>query len=175
MSTCVLCTIGYRTILYIQAKLLFPKLTERREKDCWWLGLEDNIFAEDTLILFWFQTKIKKEKKIPSGHCYDRLYLYFKVDEGGVKNLMADSWTTFLKARVMCGAGNTQQQYNNLKQAVVLTAQDKRAGVLYGLFSNAWWVWITRSCFFLIPDLVCPSLWGRDGNLSFTCKEILIL
>lgn len=79
-----------------------------------------------------------KEKKSPSGHCYDCLYLYFKVDEGGVKNLMADSWTTFLKARVMCGAGNTQQQYNNLKQAVVLTAQDKRAGVLYGLFSNAW-------------------------------------
>lgn len=61
-----------------------------------------------------------------------------QVDEGGIKALLADSWTTFMKARVMCGAGNTQQQYNNLKQAVVLTAQDRRAGVLYGLFSNAW-------------------------------------
>lgn len=63
---------------------------------------------------------------------------YIQVDEGGIKALLADSWTTFMKARVMCGAGNTQQQYNNLKQAVVLTAQDRRAGVLYGLFSNAW-------------------------------------
>lgn len=77
-------------------------------------------------------------KKSPSWHCYHSPCLHFQVDEGGLKNLMADSWTTFLKARMMCGAGNTQQQYNNLKQAVVLTAQDKRAGVLYGLFSNAW-------------------------------------
>lgn len=61
-----------------------------------------------------------------------------QVDEGGIKTLMLDSFTTFMKARVMCSAGNTQQQYNNLKQAVVLTAQDRRAGVLYGLFSNAW-------------------------------------
>ena len=64
---------------------------------------------------------------------------HFQVDEGGIKALLENSWTTFMKARVMCGAGNTQQQYNNMKQAVVLTAQDKRAGVMYGLFSNAWW------------------------------------
>lgn len=74
--------------------------------------------------------------------CYDSvvtvLFGSFQVDEGGIKALLADSWTTFMKARVMCGAGNTQQQYNNMKQAVVLTAQDRRAGVLYGLFSNAW-------------------------------------
>lgn len=63
---------------------------------------------------------------------------HFQVDEGGIKALLENSWTTFMKARVMCGAGNTQQQYNNMKQAVVLTAQDKRAGVMYGLFSNAW-------------------------------------
>lgn len=66
------------------------------------------------------------------------LHCHLQVDEGGIKNLLADSWTTFMKARVMCGAGNTQQQYNNMKQAVVLTAQDKRAGLMYGLFSNAW-------------------------------------
>ena len=72
--------------------------------------------------------------------CYNSIVhvYYLQVDEGGIKALLADSWTTFMKARVMCGAGNTQQQYNNMKQAVVLTAQDRRAGVLYGLFSNAW-------------------------------------
>ena len=61
-----------------------------------------------------------------------------QVDEGGIKPLLTDSWTTFMKARMMCGSGSTQQQYNNIRQAVVLTAQDKRAGVLYGLFSNPW-------------------------------------
>ena len=65
-------------------------------------------------------------------------YPHPQVDEGGIKPLLTDSWTTFMKARVMCGSGSTQQQYNNIRQAVVLTAQDKRAGVLYGLFSNPW-------------------------------------
>lgn len=73
------------------------------------------------------------------------------VDEGGMKSLLQESWTTFLKARVMCGAGNTQQQYNNLRQAVVLTAQDKRAGVMYGLFTNAWGK--TVICAYSIEDI----------------------
>lgn len=68
----------------------------------------------------------------------DSVVTVFQVDSGGIKSLLVDSWTTFMKARVMCGAGNTHQQYNNMKQAVVLTAKDRRAGVLYGLFSNAW-------------------------------------
>ena len=68
------------------------------------------------------------------------LCVRLQVDEGGIKNLLADSWTTFLKARVMCGAGSTPQQYNNIRQAFVLSemAQEKRTGVMYGLFANAW-------------------------------------
>ncbi|XP_048117666.1 semaphorin-7A [Alosa alosa] len=71
------------------------------------------------------------------------------TDQGGAKNILPDSWTTFLKARVMCGNGNTAQQYNNIKQAYVLTSQ--RTGIMYGLFSNAWET--TVVCAYSIEDI----------------------
>uniref|UniRef100_H3CKZ6 Si:ch211-113g11.6 n=1 Tax=Tetraodon nigroviridis TaxID=99883 RepID=H3CKZ6_TETNG len=88
--------------------------------------------------MYFFFSEFNKTARVDEEPYRARIGRICTVDEGGIKTLLADSWTTFMKARVMCGAGNTQQQYNNLKQAVVLTAQDRRAGVLYGLFSNAW-------------------------------------
>lgn len=61
----------------------------------------------------------------------------FQVDEGGPQNVLPNSWTTFLKARVMCGKAGTPVQYNNFKQAFVLTSH-LRTGLIYGIFSNAW-------------------------------------
>lgn len=60
-----------------------------------------------------------------------------QVDEGGLQNVLPNSWTTFLKARVMCGKAGTPVQYNNFKQAFVLTSS-YRTGLIYGIFSNAW-------------------------------------
>ncbi|XP_062848539.1 semaphorin-7A [Trichomycterus rosablanca] len=71
-------------------------------------------------------------------------------DEGGIKTVLPDSWTTFLKARVMCGTANTPKQYNNIKQAFVL-ASLHRTGVMYGLFSNAWDT--TVVCAYSIEDI----------------------
>ncbi|XP_068616519.1 semaphorin-7A [Brachionichthys hirsutus] len=88
--------------------------------------------------IYFFFSELNKTARVDEEPYRARIGRICTVDEGGIKALLADSWTTFMKARVMCGAGNTQQQYNNMKQAVVLTAQDKRAGVMYGLFSNAW-------------------------------------
>uniref|UniRef100_A0A3Q2YBR0 Si:ch211-113g11.6 n=1 Tax=Hippocampus comes TaxID=109280 RepID=A0A3Q2YBR0_HIPCM len=87
--------------------------------------------------IYFFFSEINKTARVDEEPYRARIGRICTVDEGGIKNLLADSWTTFMKARVMCGAGNTQQQYNSMKQAVVLTAEDKRAGVMYGLFSNA--------------------------------------
>ncbi|XP_041649065.1 semaphorin-7A [Cheilinus undulatus] len=88
--------------------------------------------------IYFFFSEFNKTARVDEEPYRARIGRICTVDEGGIKALLENSWTTFMKARVMCGAGNTQQQYNNMKQAVVLTAQDKRAGVLYGLFSNAW-------------------------------------
>uniref|UniRef100_A0A3Q4H7Q0 Si:ch211-113g11.6 n=1 Tax=Neolamprologus brichardi TaxID=32507 RepID=A0A3Q4H7Q0_NEOBR len=120
--------------------------------------------------IYFFFSEFNKTARVDEEPYRARIGRICMVDEGGVKNLMADSWTTFLKARVMCGAGNTQQQYNNLKQAVVLTAQDKRAGVLYGLFSNAWGR--TVICAYSIEDIdqafSTSKLKGYSGQLTGT-------
>nr|XP_057908764.1 semaphorin-7A isoform X1 [Doryrhamphus excisus] len=101
--------------------------------------------------IYFFFSEFNKTARVDEEPYRARIGRICTVDEGGIKALLADSWTTFMKARVMCGAGNTQQQYNNMKQAVVLTAQDKRAGVMYGLFSNAWGR--TVICAYSIEDI----------------------
>ncbi|XP_049585297.1 semaphorin-7A isoform X1 [Syngnathus scovelli] len=101
--------------------------------------------------IYFFFSEINKTARVDEEPYRARIGRICTVDEGGIKHLLADSWTTFMKARVMCGAGNTQQQYNRMKQAVVLTAQDKRAGVMYGLFSNAWGR--TVICAYSIEDI----------------------
>uniref|UniRef100_A0A3Q3MY99 Si:ch211-113g11.6 n=1 Tax=Labrus bergylta TaxID=56723 RepID=A0A3Q3MY99_9LABR len=88
--------------------------------------------------IYFFFSEFNKTARVDEEPYRARIGRICMVDEGGIKALLENSWTTFMKARVMCGSGNTQQQYNNMKQAVVLTAQDKRTGVMYGLFSNAW-------------------------------------
>ncbi|KAK5861723.1 hypothetical protein PBY51_017178 [Eleginops maclovinus] len=101
--------------------------------------------------IYFFFSELNKTARVDEEPYRARIGRICTVDEGGIKALLENSWTTFMKARMMCGAGNTQQQYNNLKQAVVLTAQDKRAGVLYGLFSNAWGR--TVICAYSIEDI----------------------
>ncbi|XP_071391507.1 semaphorin-7A [Centroberyx affinis] len=101
--------------------------------------------------IYFFFSEINKTARVDEEPYRARIGRVCTVDEGGIKALLADSWTTFMKARVMCGAGSTQQQYNNIKQAVVLTAQDKRAGVMYGLFANAWGR--TVICAYSIEDI----------------------
>ncbi|XP_051922440.1 semaphorin-7A [Hippocampus zosterae] len=101
--------------------------------------------------IYFFFSEFNKTARVDEEPYRARIGRICTVDEGGIKNLLTDSWTTFMKARVMCGAGNTQQQYNRMKQAVVLTAEDKRAGVMYGLFSNAWGR--TVICAYSIEDI----------------------
>ncbi|XP_056142987.1 semaphorin-7A [Lampris incognitus] len=101
--------------------------------------------------IYFFFSELNKTARVDEEPYRARIGRICTVDEGGIKALLADSWTTFMKARVMCGAGSTQQQYNNIKQAVVLTAQHKRAGVMYGLFANAWGR--TVICAYSIEDI----------------------
>ncbi|KAM4600682.1 semaphorin-7A [Polymixia lowei] len=101
--------------------------------------------------IYFFFSEINKTARVDEEPYRARIGRICTVDEGGIKTLLPDSWTTFMKARVMCGAGSTQQQYNNIRQAVVLTAQDKRAGVMYGLFSNPWGR--TVICAYSIEDI----------------------
>ncbi|XP_035601875.1 semaphorin-7A-like [Oncorhynchus keta] len=103
--------------------------------------------------IYFFFSEINKTAMVDEEPYRSRIGRICMVDEGGIKNLLADSWTTFLKARVMCGAGSTPQQYNNIRQAFVLSdvAHEKRTGVMYGLFANAWDT--TVICAYSIEDI----------------------
>ncbi|XP_026862481.2 semaphorin-7A [Electrophorus electricus] len=87
--------------------------------------------------IYFFFSEVNKSAALDEEPYKARIGRICMNDEGGIKNMLPDSWTTFLKARVMCGIGSTPQQYNNIRQAFVLTSQH-RIGVIYGLFSNAW-------------------------------------
>ncbi|XP_028837143.1 semaphorin-7A isoform X2 [Denticeps clupeoides] len=101
--------------------------------------------------IYFFFSEINKTTSVDEQPYRARIGRICMSDEGGLRNLLADSWSTFLKARVMCGSGNTPQQYNNIKQASVLTAMEKRTGIIYGLFSNAWDT--TVVCAYSIEDI----------------------
>lgn len=87
--------------------------------------------------IYFFFSEVNTSASLDEEPYRARIGRVCMVDEGGLQNLLPNSWTTFLKARVMCGKKGTPVQYNNIKQAFVLTSH-LRTGVMYGLFSNAW-------------------------------------
>ncbi|KAJ7985557.1 hypothetical protein DPEC_G00353320 [Dallia pectoralis] len=103
--------------------------------------------------IYFFFSEVNKTAQVDEEPYRSRIGRLCMVDEGGIKNLLPDSWTTFMKARVMCGVGSTPQQYNNIRQAIVLSevAPEKTTGVMYGLFANAWDT--TVICAYSIEDI----------------------
>uniref|UniRef100_A0A3B3SGC8 Si:ch211-113g11.6 n=1 Tax=Paramormyrops kingsleyae TaxID=1676925 RepID=A0A3B3SGC8_9TELE len=110
--------------------------------------------------IYFFFTELNRTAEVDEEPYKARIGRVCMVDEGGIKTVLPDSWTTFMKARVMCGLRNTSQQYNNIRQAFVLTARENRSGVMYGLFSNAWDT--TVVCAYSIEDI----------NLAFTTSKL---
>ncbi|KAK2854901.1 hypothetical protein Q7C36_006770 [Tachysurus vachellii] len=88
-------------------------------------------------VIYIFFSEINKTADMDEEPYRARIGRICMNDDGGTRTVLPDSWTTFLKARVMCGTGSTPQHYNNIKRAFVLISP-QRIGVTYGLFSNAW-------------------------------------
>ncbi|XP_056617681.1 semaphorin-7A [Triplophysa dalaica] len=87
--------------------------------------------------IYFFFSEVNTSASLDEEPYRARIGRVCMVDEGGPTNLLPNSWTTFMKARVMCGKKETPVQYNDIKQAFVLTSR-LRTGVMYGVFSNAW-------------------------------------
>nr|XP_060614081.1 semaphorin-7A-like [Anolis sagrei ordinatus] len=60
-----------------------------------------------------------------------------KEDQGG-KPILTDSWSTFLKARLVCGHPNEPMRFHRLRGAFVFRKEGKGEAVLYGVFSSTW-------------------------------------
>ncbi|XP_047452820.1 semaphorin-7A [Mugil cephalus] len=61
-----------------------------------------------------------------------------KVDEGGSKQFLQNIWTSFLKARLICGFPKESLYFNRLHDIFVLEAEDWRDTRVYGLFTSSW-------------------------------------
>ncbi|XP_059401995.1 semaphorin-7A-like isoform X1 [Carassius carassius] len=61
-----------------------------------------------------------------------------KVDEGGPKQLLQNIWTSFLKARLVCGIPRESLYFNRLQDVFIQHADDWRDSRVYALFSSGW-------------------------------------
>ncbi|KAG7276248.1 hypothetical protein CRUP_018630 [Coryphaenoides rupestris] len=61
-----------------------------------------------------------------------------KVDEGGSKRFFQNTWTSFLKARLVCGFPKESLYFNHLQDVYVLHAENWRDSRVYALFTSSW-------------------------------------
>ena len=74
------------------------------------------------------------------GHlpCCNVSLLFVQVDEGGSKRFFQNMWTSFLKARLVCGFPDESLYFNRLLDIHVIHADDWRSSRVYALFSSSW-------------------------------------
>ncbi|XP_034734083.1 semaphorin-7A isoform X1 [Etheostoma cragini] len=61
-----------------------------------------------------------------------------KVDEGGSKRFFQNMWTSFLKARLVCGFPEESLYFNRLQDIYVMHAEDWHDTKVYALFTSSW-------------------------------------
>ncbi|KAG7523251.1 semaphorin-7A [Solea senegalensis] len=61
-----------------------------------------------------------------------------KVDEGGSKRLLQNRWTSFLKARLVCGYPEESLYFNHLQDIYIMHNKDWHNTRVYALFSSSW-------------------------------------
>ncbi|XP_040893453.1 semaphorin-7A isoform X2 [Toxotes jaculatrix] len=61
-----------------------------------------------------------------------------KVDEGGSKRFFQNIWTSFLKARLVCGFPEESLYFSRLQDIYVVHAEDWHDTRVYALFTSSW-------------------------------------
>ncbi|XP_035498125.1 semaphorin-7A isoform X2 [Scophthalmus maximus] len=61
-----------------------------------------------------------------------------KVDKGGSKRFFQNMWTSFLKARLVCGFPEESLYFNHLQDIYVTPDDDWQKTRVYALFSSSW-------------------------------------
>lgn len=64
--------------------------------------------------------------------------VFLQVDEGGSKRFFQNKWTSFLKARLICGFPEESLYFNRLQDIFVMHAEDWRDSRIYALFTSSW-------------------------------------
>ncbi|XP_077776390.1 semaphorin-7A-like isoform X1 [Podarcis muralis] len=88
--------------------------------------------------IFFFYNEVNQSAGLDDEPYKAGLGRVCKVDQGG-RPVMTDSWSTFLKARLVCGHPTEPMRFHRLQDAFVSKKEGgKGETVLYGVFSSAW-------------------------------------
>ncbi|XP_078288159.1 semaphorin-7A [Rhinoraja longicauda] len=100
-----------------------------------WMQLKDS--SKDEVYFFFRESN---QSSALDGEPY-RAYIgrVCKVDEGVLKAATQESFSTFLKARMICGFPAESRLFNKIEDAFLLSVEDDpRSSVVYGIFSSLW-------------------------------------
>ncbi|XP_049579748.1 semaphorin-7A isoform X2 [Syngnathus scovelli] len=131
------------------SSLQFRRIAGRRGKvwmyDSWvsdptfvsasWVKRKDD--PENEKIYIFFREK-NSDQNPEADPWISRVARVCKTDEGGSKRFFQNTWTSFLKARLVCGFPEESLYFNRLQDVYVQHAPDWRDARVYALFTSSW-------------------------------------
>lgn len=105
--------------------------------------------------------------------------IYTQVDEGGSKRFFQNVWTSFLKARLVCGFPGESLYFNRLQDTYVMHADDWHGSRIYALFTSSWLGTFLSLCHQQPNSYVCGTLTQQhrvkpEGSAFFRCFSLLL-
>lgn len=100
-----------------------------------WVKREDD--ADNEKIYIFFREK-NSDHNPEADPWISRVARVCKVDEGGSKRFFQNMWTSFVKARLVCGFPEESLYFNRLQDIYVVDADDWRNTRVYALFTSSW-------------------------------------
>nr|XP_015198853.1 PREDICTED: semaphorin-7A [Lepisosteus oculatus] len=100
-----------------------------------WVSRQED--PQNDKIYIFFREK-NSDKSPEADPWISRVSQVCKVDEGGSKRLFQNIWTSFLKARLVCGIPADSLYFNRLQDIFVQHADNWKQSRVYGLFSSSW-------------------------------------
>ncbi|XP_072554525.1 semaphorin-7A isoform X1 [Paramormyrops kingsleyae] len=100
-----------------------------------WIKRKDD--PENEKIYIFFREK-NSDSNPEADPWISRIAQVCKVDEGGPKRFFQNTWTSFLKARLMCGIPEESLYFNRLQDVFVQEADDWRDRRVFVLFTSSW-------------------------------------
>ncbi|KAM9754607.1 semaphorin-7A [Menidia menidia] len=100
-----------------------------------WVKRKDDPENEKIYLFFWEKNSDHSPEADP---WISRVARICKVDEGGSKRFFQNMWTSFLKARLVCGFPEESLYFNRLQDIYVMHAEDWHDTRVYALFTSSW-------------------------------------
>lgn len=93
--------------------------------------------SDNEKIYVFFREK-NSDQSPEADHWISRVARVCKVDEGGSKRFFQNIWTSFIKARLVCGFPEESLYFNRLQDIYVLRDSDWNNTRVYAIFTSSW-------------------------------------